>query len=125
MVQDRAAVVANLVNDTKPGAWSFALAEEREFFAELCRSLPTTSNLYQDWSALWGADKSPAVAPTKREAELLSLMDMGLSNQQIAEYSNVSITTITWHLKNLYRKFDVSNRAAALARARALGLLAK
>ncbi len=122
---DRAAVVANLVNDTKPGAWSFALAEEREFFAELCRSLPTTSNLYQDWSALWGADKSPAVAPTKREAELLSLMDMGLSNQQIAEYSNVSITTIKWHLKNLYRKFDVSNRAAALARARALGLLAK
>jgi LuxR family maltose regulon positive regulatory protein len=74
---------------------------------------------------MWVGDQSSLGALTKREVELLSLLDMGLSNQQIADYSNVSITTTKWHLQNLYRKLDVSNRSAALARARAAQLLPK
>ena len=122
---DRAETVSRIVNDTKPSSWSFTQREEREFFAEICHALPISNRLLHDWSGLWVSDQNALNAPTKRESELLSFLDMGLSNQQIADYSNVSITTIKWHLQNLYRKFGVANRSAALARARALKLLPK
>jgi len=122
--QDHAAVIANLVNDTKRGAWPFVLAEEQAFFAEVCSHLPTSVQPYAEWSGLSRVDSGPGVAPTQRETELLSLMDLGLWNQQMAEASALSITTIKWHQKNLYRKLEVTSRAAAIARARALGLLA-
>ncbi|MFV7431647.1 MULTISPECIES: helix-turn-helix transcriptional regulator [Pseudomonas] len=64
-------------------------------------------------------------ALTPREVELLTLLETGLSNQQIADYTHVSITTVKWHLQNLYRKLGESNRLAALARARSQGLLAQ
>jgi LuxR family maltose regulon positive regulatory protein len=122
---DRAETVSRIVNDTKPSAWSFPQREEREFFAGICKSLPISNRLLHDWSDLLVADQNSLNAPTKRESELLSMLDMGLSNQQIADYSSVSITTVKWHLQNLYRKFGVANRSAALARARALNLLPK
>jgi LuxR family maltose regulon positive regulatory protein len=37
----------------------------------------------------------------------------------------VSVATVKWHLYNLYTKLGVSSRSAALARARALSLLAR
>ena len=122
---DQADTVSSLVSDTKPSVWLFALQEEREFFAGICRSLPISNRLIHDWSEIWGNNQTPLGELTKRELELLSLLDMGLSNQKIADYSNVSIATTKWHLQNLYRKLDVSNRAAALTRARALKLLPK
>ena len=120
---DQAEFIAGLVNDTKASSWSFSLNEERAFFAEVCAGLPINSSELHDWAAILDTDQQLVLAPTKREAELLSLMDMGLSNQQIAEYTNLSLATVRWHLKNLYRKFGVSNRAAMLARARARNIL--
>ena len=75
-------------------------------------------------AAAIGADAA-AMVPTAREAELLALIDQGLSNQQIADHTGAAIGTIKWHLKNLFRKFGVSNRSAALAQARAMGVLPK
>ena len=60
---------------------------------------------------------------TSRELELLSLIDAGLSNQAIAERLVLTVGTVKWHLNHLYAKLDVRGRTAALARARALGLL--
>jgi LuxR family maltose regulon positive regulatory protein len=120
---DQAELVATLVNDTKPSSWPFALNEERDFFTEICRDLPIGEHGLRGRSAIRTDDPGPLVAPTKREAELLTLLNTGLSNQQIADYSNVSIGTIKWHLKNLYRKLGVANRSSALARARVLRLL--
>lgn len=57
---------------------------------------------------------------TARELELIHLVDSGLSNQQIADRTNVSITTVKWHLSNIYAKLNVKNRTAALAAIRAL-----
>ena len=62
---------------------------------------------------------------TARQTELLALLDAGLSNQQMADHIDVSLTTIKWHLQQLYGKLGVASRAAALARARALNLLAR
>ncbi len=109
--RDQAELVSALAREGKISSWSFALAEERAFFEEVCASVaPKLAS--ED-------DRQPAV-PTAREAELLALLEMGLSNQAIAERTDVSITTVKWHLKNLYRKLGVSTRTAALARARGL-----
>jgi LuxR family transcriptional regulator, maltose regulon positive regulatory protein len=73
-----------------------------------------------------GASTCAAVgteALSSRERQLLGLLDQGLSNQQIADRLTISLPTVKWHCHNLYAKLDVASRSAALARARALGLL--
>lgn len=123
--RDQAPLLAAILNDTRPAAWSFSSSEERAFFAEICRCLPVAPPLPDDKPPVWNAEAGQSTAPSKREVELLSLIDMGLSNQQLADCTQLSVTTIKWHLQNLYRKLGVSSRSAALARARALSLLAR
>lgn len=121
--RDHGDILAGLLNNTVVSSWRFSLDEERAFFADVCAGLPVGGTSPHEWSEVLDPGKQCQFVPTRREAELLALMDMGLSNQEIADQGNVSITTIRWHLKNLYRKFGVSSRAAALARARSLDLL--
>jgi LuxR family maltose regulon positive regulatory protein len=59
---------------------------------------------------------------TSREAELLSLVHTGLSNRQLADALLVSVTTVKWHLHNIYEKMGVRSRSAATARAREMRL---
>jgi LuxR family maltose regulon positive regulatory protein len=67
-----------------------------------------------------GAPPPPgAELPTARELQLLGLLDQGLSNQQVADRLLLSLTTVKWHLHNLYAKLGVGSRSAALAKARA------
>ncbi len=120
---DHAETVTTLVNDTKPSAWAFALTEEREFFVEICSGLPIGKGQKQDDLMTWSGDQALAGALTPREINLLKMIDMGLSNQQLGDRSHVSVATVKWHLQNLYRKLGVSNRTAALARARLLNVL--
>ena len=72
----------------------------------------------------------PAMVPagevealTRRELEVLALLESGPSNEQLAEQLLLSLQTVKWHLYNLYAKLGVKNRGAALAKARALKLL--
>jgi two-component system nitrate/nitrite response regulator NarL len=60
---------------------------------------------------------------TPREAEVLSLTAEGLSAPEIAERLFVGVTTVKSHLQHVYAKLQVSDRAAAVARAHRLGLL--
>jgi LuxR family maltose regulon positive regulatory protein len=123
--RDQGALIASIVNDTVAASWSFSTLEERAFFGEICRQLPLDHPARDDKSALWNAEAGQSATPTRREVELLSLMDMGLSNQELANCSQLTVATVKWHLQNLYRKLGVANRSAALARARALNLLGK
>ncbi|MBN1887222.1 MAG: hypothetical protein JW850_04510 [Thermoflexales bacterium] len=67
---------------------------------------------------------SPLVEPlSERELEVLQLVALGQSNQEIAGQLCVSINTIKAHLKSLNRKLDVHNRTQAVGRARELKLL--
>lgn len=59
---------------------------------------------------------------TAKERELLKGLVAGRSNQQLADEHHVSINTIKTHLKNLYKKMSVSNRAQAVSRVKVLGL---
>ena len=62
-------------------------------------------------------------ALTERESELLSLVEAGLGNRQLADTLLISEATVKWHLHNIYSKIGVRNRMAATARARELRLI--
>ncbi len=69
--------------------------------------------------------RSPVDAPrlSEREAQILTLLAEGLSSGEIAQQLAVSGTTVKSHLRHLYEKLEVSDRAAAVARAMRTGLL--
>lgn len=60
---------------------------------------------------------------TRREREVLAAVAAGLTSRQIAERLVISEHTVHRHLTNLYRKLDVSSRAAATAYAHRHGLV--
>jgi LuxR family transcriptional regulator, maltose regulon positive regulatory protein len=67
-----------------------------------------------------------AVASTSvstREAELLRLLSQGLTNRELAERLFITVGTVKGHLHRIYRKLEVCNRTAAIARAREFGVL--
>lgn len=52
---------------------------------------------------------------TLRERSLLSALGSGHTNSQLAKDFGVSVNTIKFHLRNLFEKLDVRNRAQAIA----------
>ncbi|MBY4677233.1 HTH-type transcriptional regulator MalT [Marinobacterium arenosum] len=52
---------------------------------------------------------------TRREWQVLSLIQAGLPNEQIASQLNVAPTTIKTHIRSLYQKLGVANRNEAIA----------
>jgi two-component system nitrate/nitrite response regulator NarL len=58
-----------------------------------------------------------------RELEVLRLTAEGLSAPEIAETLGIGATTVKTHLQRVYRKLEVTDRAAMVARALRLGLL--
>ncbi len=61
---------------------------------------------------------------TRRELQILNLLDTDLTNKEIARELVVTTETVKLHTKHVYRKLSVNNRHAAVTLARALGLLA-
>jgi len=51
---------------------------------------------------------------TQSEYKTLCFLFEGLTNQQIADKSFVSINTIKTHLQNLFSKLNVKNRTSAI-----------
>jgi LuxR family maltose regulon positive regulatory protein len=60
---------------------------------------------------------------SQRELEVLHLMALGRTNQEIARQLIVAPGTVKAHTASIYRKLDVANRTEAVARARQHGLL--
>ena len=59
--------------------------------------------------------RDPLDVLTVRERELLAALANGWSNLQIAARTGISENTVKYHLKNLYDKLNVNNRAMAVA----------
>jgi DNA-binding NarL/FixJ family response regulator len=53
------------------------------------------------------------VGLTRREREILALVSEGHSNRELAQMIWVTEQTVKFHLSNIYRKLDVSNRTEA------------
>lgn len=64
-----------------------------------------------------GAVTWPAqsVGLTEREAEMLTFIVRGLTNEEIARRSYLSINTVKTHVRAAYRKIGVSSRSQAVA----------
>ena len=70
--------------------------------------------------------KSDAVsrdALSEREFQVLRLIAVGMSNQEIADELILAVGTVKKHTNNIYRKLKVHSRGKAVARARELGLV--
>lgn len=51
---------------------------------------------------------------TEREFEVLLDITQGLTNAQISEKQHLSLSTVKWHLQNIYSKLGVKNRTSAV-----------
>jgi DNA-binding CsgD family transcriptional regulator len=54
---------------------------------------------------------------SKREAEILLLINEGLSNQQIADKLFISESTVKKHISNIFQKLGVERRTEAIKKA--------
>jgi LuxR family maltose regulon positive regulatory protein len=67
----------------------------------------------------------PLIEPlSERELEVLQLIADGLSNRDIADRLFIAVGTVKTHINNIYGKLEVGSRTEAVAKARALHLLA-
>jgi LuxR family maltose regulon positive regulatory protein len=66
------------------------------------------------------ADPSPKGILTGQEYTILLLIGDRLMNKEIAEHLNITVDTVKFHIKNIYRKLEVNNRKQALQLAKQL-----
>jgi LuxR family maltose regulon positive regulatory protein len=76
--------------------------------------------LEQQAPALHSQGKPPSLS--KREREVVYLMSLGLSDREIAQRLVLTENTIKTHIKRIYARLNVKNRAQAVMRARELRL---
>lgn len=69
------------------------------------------------------ADEDDVSVLTRRELEILQLVAEGHSNAQVGRMLWVTEQTVKFHLSNIYRKLDVSNRTEASRWAQTRNLL--
>ena len=60
---------------------------------------------------------------TPRELETLRFLSQGLTYEGVADQMGVTLSTIQWNVRNLYRKLNVRSQVQAIAKARDLDLL--
>lgn len=101
-----------------------------------CQSVETLAQYKQQLLARMtftmktSVDKPPAASAaahegteplTKREQEILALLEQSMSNKHIALALNISVQTVKWNLKNMFIKLGVSSRYEAIIVARKRG----
>lgn len=69
------------------------------------------------------SDKTPTVELSKREIEVINLIAEGLVQKQIAEHLGISVHTVNEYIANIYKKLNVHNAPAAVAKAYKSGIL--
>ncbi len=74
-------------------------------------------------AAVRGRRAEPEVKLSPREREVLHLMAKGATTSAIAEALFISKNTVKTHVRHILEKLQAANRAEAVARAAALGLL--
>jgi LuxR family maltose regulon positive regulatory protein len=68
------------------------------------------------------SEQPPDHGLTRREIEILPLLDEGLSNREIAARLYIAPVTVKTHLQNIYKKLNVNNRIEALKKLLDIGI---
>jgi LuxR family maltose regulon positive regulatory protein len=98
---------------------------QHAFVATLLAAFPAEdSPLNLSAAALPALPDQPLAEPlSPREQEILQLIALGLSNQEIGERLALAESTVKGYNRNLFGKLQVQRRTEAVARARELGLV--
>jgi len=59
--------------------------------------------------------QDPASSLTRTEGALLDSLALGRTNKELAAHHGIAVNTVKFHLRNVYEKLDVRNRAQAIA----------
>jgi LuxR family transcriptional regulator, maltose regulon positive regulatory protein len=51
---------------------------------------------------------------TSRELAILKLLKKGFSNERISRETGITVNTVKFHLKKIYKKLNVINRVQAI-----------
>src|SRR5215510_12230450 len=70
-------------------------------------------------------ESAPRIDFTPREREVLAHLVAGLASKEVAHEMGVSIETVLWYSKRIYKGLNVHNRAAAVRVAIERGLVAR
>jgi DNA-binding NarL/FixJ family response regulator len=114
----RAGAAAYVIKTVHPDDLATAIRQAFKHSLFLADSLPPTLSLISR-----GAQDPPEL--TRRELEILQLVARGHSNAEAARILWVTEQTVKFHLSNVYRKLNVSNRTEASRWAHVHGLLPK
>jgi ATP/maltotriose-dependent transcriptional regulator MalT len=112
----------------EPMASMNGLLEEFHLYPDSVRIIEEARGLYADRIRKTGGGPAPAAPAaatllSRREAEVLELLALGRSNQEIADSLFLSVGTVKTHLHNISEKLGTANRTETVARARSLGYL--
>ena len=111
----------------------FAMTGSRELLEALPRHETAHAALLADiLDVLRGGSLGPTDLPVPAQAEELSTVELkvlrylptNLSRPEIAAELSVSVNTVSTHIRSIYTKLQVTDRSAAVQRARELRLLA-
>lgn len=95
--------------------------------SEVAKTTPSTSSSKRKWHqlkvtlALKSFPDFPELSP--REIEILKLVAKGFADKEVAATLSIGLGTVKTHLRNSYRKLEVSKRTQAVKKAQNLALL--
>lgn len=97
------------------GAYIQPIIEDLKDESEFCKSLAAPIKKYIN-SLRAFAETAKQTVLSKREEELMGYVKEGLRNVDISNQMHIALVTVEKNLTNIYRKLNVSNRAAAIAK---------
>jgi LuxR family maltose regulon positive regulatory protein len=124
---------AKLINDAfnlgeKEGFIRIFVDFAREINSFKLKLLKENNNLTADYkkkllSVLGQVSAGNPELLSKRELEILQLINEGFSNQEIIDKLFLSLSTVKTHIQSIFRKLEAKNRTQALAQAKKLEIL--
>jgi len=74
-------------------------------------------------SSAFGKGEDSLLSLTERESDVLRLVAKGYSNKSVARELGITLSTVKTHLRNIFRKLDVEDRAQVIIKAIKEGII--